>query len=65
MSSGDTLSPLFELWRQDDNGHRFLVGTYGQQSMAEQHLAELTRVVHKQIYWISERYISGGTDGKN
>lgn len=44
----------FELWRQDDNGQRFLVGLYRNFDEAESRLAELTRVQHKQTYWISE-----------
>ncbi|MCM2265209.1 MAG: hypothetical protein NDI73_08445 [Desulfuromonadales bacterium] len=48
-------SPMpFELWRQDDNGQRFLVGCYRNFDEAESRLAELTRVQHKQTYWISE-----------
>lgn len=42
----------FELWRQDDNGNRFLVVTFNDQAAAEQRLAELTHTHHKQIYWI-------------
>jgi len=44
----------FELWRQDDNGNRFLVDTFADWAAAERRLAELTRVQHKQIYWIAE-----------
>lgn len=47
----------FELWRQDDNGNRFLVGTFADRAAAERRLAELTRIQHKQTYWIA-RYIS-------
>jgi len=43
----------WELWRQDDNGNCFLVGRYGRRSAAEAKLAELSRVLHKQTYWIS------------
>jgi len=48
----------FALWRQDDHGHRFLVGYYSTRAEAERRLAELTRVPHKQSYWISaaDRY---------
>uniref|UniRef100_A0A831TXA1 SPOR domain-containing protein n=1 Tax=Geobacter metallireducens TaxID=28232 RepID=A0A831TXA1_GEOME len=43
----------FDLWRQDDNGNRFLVGTFADQAAAERRLAELTRIQHKQTYWIA------------
>ncbi len=42
----------FQLWRQDDNGQRFLVGCYATRCEAEARLAELTRCLHKQTYWI-------------
>jgi hypothetical protein len=45
----------FELWRQDDNGNRFLVGSFGEWALAEARLAELTRCQHKQTYWIEEQ----------
>jgi hypothetical protein len=45
----------FELWRQDDNGIRFLVDRFNERSAAEKRLAELTRCHHKQTYWIKER----------
>ena len=44
----------FELWRQDDNGNRFLVGTWPDRDSAETRLEELTRQLHKQTYWITE-----------
>lgn len=44
----------FELWRQDDNGHRFLVGTFAERSGAEERMRELTGCLHKQFYWILE-----------
>ena len=42
------------LWRQDDNGNRFLIGDFSDRTAAEARLAELTRSLHKQTYWISE-----------
>jgi hypothetical protein len=45
----------FELWRQDDNGNRFLVGSFADRVVAEARLAELTRTPHKQTYWIVEQ----------
>jgi hypothetical protein len=44
----------FELWRQDDNGNRFLIDTYDNLAEAETRLAELARIPHKQTYWITE-----------
>ena len=46
---------IFELWRQDDNGNSFLIGSFNERSAAEARLAELIRCQHKQTYWISER----------
>lgn len=45
----------FELWRQDDNGNRFLVDSFADRTAAEARLAELTRTPHKQTYWIAEQ----------
>jgi len=45
----------FELWRQDDHGNRFLVGIFSDRSAAEDRLQQLTRMVHKQTYWIVEK----------
>jgi len=47
-------SMTWQLWRQDDNGNRFLVAVYPTRELAELRLAELTRGKHKQTYWISE-----------
>jgi hypothetical protein len=44
----------FELWRQDDNGNRFLIYIYDNLAEAETRLDELTRIPHKQTYWITE-----------
>ncbi len=52
----------FELWRQDDNGNRFLIDTYDTGSAAEKRLAELTRVRHKQMYWIEYRVQERGKE---
>lgn len=50
----------FELWRQDDNGNRFLVASYPDRSAAEERLAELSRSLHKQTYWIAVQEDDGG-----
>jgi len=43
----------YELWRQDDNGNRFLIGVYDNLKSAEKRMAELSSYPHKQMYWIS------------
>lgn len=44
----------WQLWRQDDNGVRYLVGTYGTKDAAQGKLMEMTKCHHKQTYWVSE-----------
>jgi hypothetical protein len=44
----------YALWRQDDNGNRFLVATFASREEAEGRLGELSRLPHRQIYWIEE-----------
>lgn len=55
--TGEEICPkaglAWELWRQDDNGNRYLVDRYERKSAAEARLAELSRSPHKQTYWIS------------
>lgn len=45
----------WELWRQDDNGHRFPMASFPDRRAAERRLSELTRCRHKQTYWIEEQ----------
>jgi len=49
-----TTPPLerFILWRQDDNGQKFRVGSFERQTDAELRLSELQAGGHRQIYWI-------------
>jgi len=42
----------FELWRQDDNGQRFLVARFASRRAARQRLEALAVGGHRQIYWI-------------
>lgn len=44
----------WQLWRQDDNGVRYLVETYSLKEAAQEKITELTRCHHKQTYWVSE-----------
>lgn len=46
----------FELWRQDDNGNRFLMSTHGDRDAAEAAVAAMEAgVQHKQLYYVVER----------
>jgi len=42
------------LWRQDDHGHRYLVGTFPCRSDVAIVLRRLTMYQHKQMYWIEK-----------
>lgn len=50
------------LWRQDDNGGRFLVGTFPDRAAAEARRAKLESGGHRQIYWITERRDGAATE---
>ncbi|NVN92061.1 MAG: SPOR domain-containing protein [Desulfuromonadales bacterium] len=52
----------WQLWRQDDNGNRFLVGDFETRELAERKMAGLARGHHKQIYWISNTCEQGDAD---
>lgn len=43
---------IWQLWRQDDNGNRFLVAEFESHGSADARMEELTRSPHKQMYWI-------------
>lgn len=49
----------FDLWRHEDNGNHFLDSSFPNRASAEARLAELKRVLHKQVYWIAERSNKG------
>ena len=45
----------WQLWREDDNGNRYLVSVHTHESAARARLADFeSGVVHKQSYWIHE-----------
>lgn len=47
---------LFQLWRQDDNGNTFLVGTFVRENEALARKSDLESGGHKQFYWIAGVY---------
>ncbi len=46
-------SPI-ELWRQDDNGHKFLIETFSCKADAAKAKREFENRKHKQIYWLEK-----------
>jgi hypothetical protein len=43
---------LWALWRQDENGHRFIVSVVRKQEQAQQERQSYESLRHKQCYWI-------------
>ena len=44
----------WEVWRQDDNGNRYLVSAHADEAAARLRLADLeSGILHKQTYWVS------------
>lgn len=49
-----TNSTIYELWRQDDNGHKFLVETFSCKADAIKAMKEFESRGHKQTYWVEK-----------
>ncbi len=43
---------LWALWRQDDNGHRFIISLVQTLPQAQQERESYESLGHKQCYWI-------------
>lgn len=43
-----------ELWRQDDNGHQFLIETFPCKSDAVREMKKFESRLHKQTYWVKK-----------
>ncbi|WP_207062366.1 SPOR domain-containing protein [Motiliproteus sp. SC1-56] len=46
------MTPPYCLYRQDDNGNRFLVARFERRRSAQARLQQLAAGGHKQLYWI-------------
>jgi hypothetical protein len=51
----------WELWREDDNGHRFLVARGSREDLEQQRL-EFEGRGHKQTYWVAPARLPAGND---
>ena len=45
-------NPKWTVWRQDDNGRRYIVDHHAEQAVAVAQAAEMEARGHKQIYWV-------------
>ena len=52
----------WQVWRQDDNGNRFLVDTFATKELAEDRIVVLTQSLHKQTYWVEDEQPMTGTE---
>lgn len=43
-----------QLWRQDDNGHKFLIETFPCKADAVRAMKEFEAKLHKQTYWVQK-----------
>ena len=51
--SGNNEQPnSWSLWRLDDNGNRYMIGTFPDKTEAEKTMQEFESRGHKQMYWI-------------
>jgi SAM-dependent methyltransferase len=48
-------APLWELWRQDDNGNRVRISAHASETEAGAALARFESLGHKQTYWLETR----------
>lgn len=44
----------WELWRQDDNGNRFLIARFDTQAAADAEQRRYEALGHKQTYWVEK-----------
>lgn len=49
----------WELWRQDDNGNRFVIGRFDTVAAAEAEQRRFEALGHKQTYWVQARSNAG------
>lgn len=48
----NTAAGGWELWRQDDNGNRFVIGRFQSSDAAEAEQRRFEALGHKQTYWV-------------
>ena len=67
MTSGegtrDDGPAAWELWRQDDNGNRFVIGRFDTPQAAEAEQRRFEALAHKQMYWVQPAAADHGNGG--
>ncbi|MGV3659686.1 MAG: SPOR domain-containing protein [Prosthecobacter sp.] len=67
MRSSSTLmnaqAATYDLFREDDNGARFLIARYASREEAEEFADELTRRGHKQLYFVETEDVEALSGG--
>jgi hypothetical protein len=53
----------WELWRQDDNGNRFVIGRFDSAEAAEAEQRRFEALGHKQTYWVQAAADRASPDG--
>ncbi|HYR09790.1 MAG TPA: hypothetical protein VEQ60_18595 [Longimicrobium sp.] len=53
----------WELWRQDDNGNRFLLGRFATAEAADAEQRRFEALAHKQTYWVQPAAPEGSDRG--
>jgi hypothetical protein len=53
-SAPDVVRDRWVVWRQDDNGNRFMVARKDSRAEAEALVSEMEARGHKQTYWAAE-----------
>jgi hypothetical protein len=61
--AGETPVDGWELWRQDDNGNRFVIGRFDSAAEAEAEQRRFEALGHKQTYWVQPAATDGGVRG--
>jgi hypothetical protein len=59
----DASADEWELWRQDDNGNRFVIGRFDTAAAAEAEQRRFEALGHKQTYWVEAAAPDGGDRG--
>ena len=50
--SGSSQEMVYQVWREDDNGFRMMVGEFSSCLDAEKKIRDLEKGGHKQLYWV-------------